>query len=165
MITWFTNLVINSDRIFLSFDHHSYWTYRYIGISQSSDQSFYRMFIFLSMKLQNVSHRINQYRIEFFDYSKQFPIFYIYILLISLSLFFYLFEAFTNESNLHTLNILFLIFHYQFLYFRIINTGWFKKIRNNCQHLANYNKLYIFSTDKNDLDKRKIINNKTRINQ
>lgn len=130
MITWFTNLVINSDRIFLSFDHHSYWTYRYIGISQSSDQSFYRMFIFLSMKLQNVSHRINQYRIEFFDYSKQFPIFYVYILLISLSLSFYLFEAFTNESNLHTLNILFLIFHYQFLYFRIINSGWFKKIRS-----------------------------------
>lgn len=129
MITWFTNLVINSDRIFLSFDHHSYWTYRYIDISQSSDQSFYRMFIFLSMKLQNISHRINQYRIEFFDYFKQFPIFHVYILLISLFFFFYLFETFTNEANLHILNILFLVFHYQFLYFRIINTVWFKKIR------------------------------------
>lgn len=76
------------------------------------------------------SHRINQYRIEFFDYSKQFLIFHVYILLISLS-FFYLFEAFTNESNLYILNILFLIFHYQFLYFRIIKIFeyCFKKIR------------------------------------
>lgn len=93
------------------------------------------------------SHRINQYRIEFFDYSKQFLIFHVYILLISLSFFFLLF-IWGFYERIEFIYIKYFIFDISLSISLFSNNKNFRILLdlrkfdvNDCQLLTNYNKL------------------------